>query len=191
MRLMIGLLAASSISIAAHAAESTPPATPAAASPCADAAYHALDFWSGAWTAIIPAGGPLPSGAAAPSDVVAAAAKVAPILDGCAYLEEWDSEPFGNGQVSRGKGFHRYDAASGKWRQVWVDNSGRENISVGEPVAGGVRYLSERKNAKGEMVLSRQTIAPLPDGKVRNYAETSADGGKTWALSYDFHYQHK
>jgi hypothetical protein len=185
--MIIGLLAASSISVAAHAADSaTKPA-----GPCADAAYHALDFWSGSWTAIIPAGGPLPSGAAAETDVAAAAAKVERIVDGCAYLEHWDSEPFGDGQVSRGKGFHRYDAATGKWRQLWINNSGKENLSIGEPFEGGVRYTSERTGPNGETVINRQTIAPLADGTVRNSSDSSADGGKTWAPSYEFIYQRK
>ncbi|MEZ5891785.1 MAG: hypothetical protein R3C58_01355 [Parvularculaceae bacterium] len=176
-------LSAGAAALAADA-KSPPP-------PCSGEAYKALDFWTGEWTAILPAGAPLPSGGVAETDVAAAAAAVSPILDGCVYLEEWDSVPFANGQVSRGKGFHRYDSASGQWRQIWVSNSGRENISIGTPFEGGMRYASERPGADGAVTLSRQTIVPMADGAVRNYSETSADSGKTWTMSYDFIYRRK
>lgn len=188
----IRLLAASAAAVlATPAAFTAAPAYAAPAEACSDAEYHALDFWVGEWKAYIPAGQTMQNGEVAKEDKLVAEASVTSILDGCDYLETWDSVPVGDGTVYRGKGFHRYDSKSGKWRQFWIANNGNENISVGGPTdSGGVFYTSERTGPKGS-VLVKQIIEPADDGAVWNHAQISADDGKTWAPSYRFLYRRK
>ncbi|MBI1366513.1 MAG: DUF1579 domain-containing protein [Alphaproteobacteria bacterium] len=174
---------------AAGAASGAPPAPPP---PCADAEHHALDFWLGEWNAYIPAGQKLQNGGTAESDILAAEASVSSILDGCGYLETWDSKPLANGTIYRGKGFHHYDAKSGTWRQFWIANNGKDNLSVGGPTQdGGVQYTSEQVGPNGGRMIVRQTIEPAGDGAVWNRSEMSTDGGKTWTMAYKFLYRRK
>jgi hypothetical protein len=189
MRASSSLLAVVALFLAASvlgAPSSAPP------DPCAGAEYHALDFWVGDWNAYIPAGKTMQNGEVAKEDILAARASVTSILDGCDYLETWDSVPHGNGAIYRGKGFHHYDARSGTWRQFWIANNGNDNLSIGGPTeSGGVSYTSERADPNGGSALVRQTIEPAGEGAVWNRAEISTDGGKTWTPSYRFLYRRR
>lgn len=186
--LLLGFGAARMPSNAEEPTKSSPAPRPLA---CTGAKYHYLDFWLGDWTAFIPAGGPLPDGTRTETEIQAANARVEAIVDGCGYLEHWDSVPLRNGHINRGKGIHRYDSQLNRWCQLWISNSGKENTSVGQPFEGGVRYVSKNAESGDKSVRERQTIVPLPDGNVRNYGESSVDEGKTWSVNYDFVYRRK
>ena len=136
-------------------------------------AYRQFDFWVGEW------------------EVTAQGRKVADssiqrLVGGCVIFENY-SQPDGY----QGKSFNFFDAHLGKWRQTWVDAAGNVSEFVGEYRDGAMRYEGETHRQGGAKVLRRMTVSPLDPNRVRQYSEHSTDGGKTWAVAYDFVYRRK
>jgi hypothetical protein len=132
---------------------------------CTSAEHRQFDFWLGSWEVFTPDG------------KKAGDNRIEAIDDGCALLERWR----GRGGFS-GTSLNSWDAASGLWRQHWVDNQ------------GGLLRLAGRLDG-ARMVLQapehpRQRISwtPLPDGAVRQLWETSKDDGATWQVAFDGRY---
>jgi hypothetical protein len=132
---------------------------------CTSAEHRQFDFWLGSWEVFTPDG------------KKAGDNRIEAIDDGCALLERWR----GRGGFS-GTSLNSWDAASGQWRQHWVDNQ------------GGLLRLAGRLDG-ARMVLQapehpRQRISwtPLPDGAVRQLWETSKDDGATWQVAFDGRY---
>src|SRR5918992_3271668 len=92
---------------AARAQTATPPQAPPP-SPCKTRPEHRqFDFWVGEWDVRNPRG------------QQAGTNSVQLILGDCVVFENWTGA-----RGSSGKSFNVYNAATGKWRQTWVDNSG-------------------------------------------------------------------
>ena len=102
---------------------------------------------------------------------------------GCGILENW-SDQFGG----TGKSINFYDTAAGKWFQYWIGQSGGPLRYSGVYKDGAIRYEGEPFTANGKQVLSRLTFFNIDANTVRQFAETSNDGGKTWTTSYDYKY---
>jgi hypothetical protein len=142
--------------------------TPQPPTPCAaPAERHQFDFWIGDWEVRNPAG------------AVAGKSSVYVISGGCALLENWTGA--GGGQ---GKSINTYNPAIKQWQQYWIGQDGnpvefRESTYDGKSIA----FIARRPSA-----VSRLTFTPMPDGTVRQHAETSTDDGKTWKTQYDFSY---
>jgi hypothetical protein len=166
-RLVVAMLALSSVSSGAQTAPAAPP-PPA----CADAAHRQFDFWIGTWDVYLPDG------------QKAGENRIEPIAGGCALLEHWS----GRGGVT-GKSLNIYDRDDRQWHQTWVDNSGGLLM-----IAGGLverRMVMTTVAAPGAPAgADRQRIAwsPGDDGSVRQVWESSSDGGATWKLLFDGKY---
>jgi len=143
----------------------------AATLPCQDSPFREFDFWVGEW------------------DVRDAEGKTAGLNqitseeNGCVLIEHWRSAQGGHGQS-----YNYYDPAKKKWNQLWIglgillhmegsfaDGSMR--------LEGPLQYLNQ-----GKTTTLRGTWTPLPDSRVRQLFEESADGGKTWSLWFDGYY---
>ena len=140
------------------------PATPA----CAGPAAHRLDFWIGEWEVKNPAGG------------LEGHNRIEKILGGCAILEHW-TEADG----SEGKSLFYFDALGARWKQVWVTDGGqfKEKEQVPLEVSAhpeAIRFQGEIPLRDGRRLQDRTTLTALPDGRVRQLIEQSADGGATW-----------
>jgi tetratricopeptide (TPR) repeat protein len=108
------------------------------------------------------------------------------ILGSCVIYENWTS---GN---HSGKSFNAYDKDEGKWIQTWVDDQGDVTRFVnGELKDHMLRFEAKKKAADGKPIDKHLTFFDLGDGRVRQFAETSADGGKTWSAEYDLLYVRK
>jgi hypothetical protein len=46
-------------------------------------------------------------------------------------------------------------------------------------------------NRQGAPILQRMTFTPIDSATVRQFGETSTDGGKTWTTGYDLFYHRK
>ena len=110
-----------------------------------------------------------------------------------AVLEEWQSASGGSGSS-----FNFCDRTTKGWHRFWVDASGTNWLSSdrrGNPVTlrGGITegamVLTSHPETIPAIGMTRVTWRPLPDGGVRQTFETSADGGKTWATSFDRFYR--
>jgi len=136
--------------------------------PCRKPVYRQFDFWIGDWTVQDPAGNPVGRN------------RVTLEQEGCLLVEHWTS---GEG-VQTGTSFNYYDVRDEKWHQLYIDNSG--NAGAFPAMAGGLR--------EGRMVLttdpkdcpvSRWTWYEVGPGRVRQIAEQTRDGGKTWQVTWD------
>jgi ketosteroid isomerase-like protein len=148
--------------------------------PCLhDPRYRQLDYWIGDWD--VRAAGQT---AAAPP-----ARNTITLEDnGCVVTEHWTA-PGG----SEGQSFNIYDASFGQWRQTWVDNVGGQHDYRGSLQDGNMVYRGELPGPRGTTtrVTTRLTFFPINKDSVRQFAETSSDGGATWQTSYDLRYSRR
>lgn len=103
------------------------------------------------------------------------------ILKDCVVFENWRG-----GRGSDGKSFNKYDPATAKWEQFWVSDTGTTTHYQGSFSEGAMRFTA----TAGAQTI-HLTFSKLPDGSVRQLSELSADGGKRWAVQYDFTYRRK
>ena len=148
--------------------------TPAnAAAPCTAPKYRQFDFWIGEWDVTTPQG------------QAAGSSRITVILGGCVILEEWT----GAAGPSRGQSFNIFDARTRRWHQTWVDNGGLlAQFDGGLLDDGSMRMEGTGQPANGKPTRSRMTFTPLPDGRVRQLWENSADEGATWTTAFDGYY---
>jgi hypothetical protein len=142
---------------------------------CAAPEYRQFDFWVGDWDAFDLDG---------PKDAPDKPAKpiarnhVTPMLDGCALREIYEQA---DGLV--GESFSVYDATRKVWHQSWVTNRGQLLVIEGR-FENGRMTLSGTQTVDGRPQTLRG-IWYLDQGGVRETAESSADGGKTWKPVFD------
>jgi len=104
--------------------------------------------------------------------------------DGCLLVEHWTA--LNGGQT--GTSFNYYDVRDKKWHQLYLDNSGNAGAfpaMAGNLVDGKMVLLTDEK----QMPVSRWTWYVLGPGKVRQMAEQSNDGQKTWRIVWDSVYE--
>ncbi len=166
-------LAFTLVPLTPSAAEETP-ASPAPKPPpgCTAPEHRQFDFWLGEWTVRGPAG------------KVVGENRLTSLHKGCVLFENWT----GAGGFT-GSSLNVYDAERKKWHQTWVDVGGGLLQLDGEFSDGKMVLVGKSApDAQGVVTLQRITWTPLPDGRVRQHWETSADGGKTWTSAFDGYY---
>jgi hypothetical protein len=144
-----------------------------APAPCRDAADNRrFDFWIGNWR-VTTAGGQQ-----------VGTSHVDVVSGGCALLENWRDM-----RGSEGKSLNTFDPASHVWRQFWVGQGGGvTDYSQSEWHGSSLTFMAHSRTPNGSEFIQRLTFTPLDGGVVRQFAEGSTDGGKTWSPFYDFHY---
>jgi tetratricopeptide (TPR) repeat protein len=138
--------------------------------PCNSPEYHQFDFWLGNWDVHAPNDGP-----------VLGHSSITSVNDGCIVQEQWTSL-----RIEKGTSFNYYDNRDKKWHQIYFDNSG--NMGNYPPMSGNLIdgrlvFMTDASQSP----LARWTFYPLDAGgkKVRQWAEQSTDGGKTWTTTWD------
>ena len=132
--------------------------------------YKQFDFWVGEW--VVTSDGQQ-----------VATSSIQRIVDGCIIYENYtQADGF------TGKSFNFFDASLRRWRQTWVDGTGRVSEFVGEYKDGAMRYEGESHLQDGTKILRRMTLFNLAPDRVRQFSQASADGGQTWTVTYDFIY---
>jgi hypothetical protein len=136
--------------------------------PCTTPEYRQFDFWIGDWDVQAPNGQP------------AGHNLVTLEQDGCLLIEHWKSSTGGQ----TGTSFNYYDVRDKKWHQLYLDNSG--NAGAFPAMAGSLRgdKMVLLTGPAGRPV-SRWTWYVVAPGKVRQMAEQSTDGQKTWSITWD------
>lgn len=141
--------------------------------PCEDSQMsRQFDFWLGEWDVQTAQGQHVGN------------SSVQKILGGCVIFENW------SGPASQGKSFNAYNQALKKWQQYWVDDSGTTTLYTGDAVGDQMHYLAEAGSQNGQAAL-RMTFTRLDADRVRQFGESSNDGGKTWTVRYDLFYVRK
>jgi len=141
--------------------------------PCTSAEYRQFDFWIGDWDVQVqgqPAGHNL----------------ITLEQDGCLLVEHWKASTGGQ----TGTSFNYYDVRDKKWHQLYLDNSG--NAGAFPAMAGSL--VDSKMVLFTDLNVSpvfRWTWYVVSPGKVRQMAETSSDGQKTWSTTWDSIYVKK
>lgn len=135
--------------------------------------HRQFDFWIGEWNVMTPQG------------QLAGTNSIQRVSGGCLILENWTATGGGDG-----KSFNYYNPVDKKWHQLWVGSGGGVIDLAGEYKDNALHYTGESVNPNGTKVMNRLTFFNLGD-KVRQFWEVSADGGKTWTVSFDGMYVKK
>lgn len=144
--------------------------------PCRhDPRFREFDFWIGDWE-VRPTG--TPTGPASRNNITLEE-------NSCVVMEHWTGN---NG--STGQSFNLFDRSLGKWRQTWVDNVGGQHDYVGALVGRDMVFEGTTPAANGQRgrIPTKLTLFHISRDSVRQFAQTSADSGKTWTTSYDLMY---
>ena len=170
-------LTALCLSAGAPALAQTPPAGPATPPPvCAGPEYRQFDFWVGRWD-VYPTG----------RQKLVAHSLIERLYSGCAIRENWmPVTPGGDGGS-----LSNYVPGEGGWRQTWLDASGaRVEFNGGwNGQAMVITGMWAGVLGPGKDALVRMAYTKNADGSVRQFGEASQDGGKTWAVNFDFTYR--
>jgi hypothetical protein len=141
--------------------------------PCmANKQAREFDFWVGEWKVYVTG-----------TKQVAGHSVIQRIAGGCAILENWTS----NNAMNNGKSINFIDPVTNKWKQSWAGGGVQEFVN-GEYKDGAMRFTFETTGPQNQKLIGRFTFYNQSNGDVRQFNETSADNGNTWATSYDFTY---
>jgi hypothetical protein len=97
-------------------------------------------------------------------------------------LENWTG-----GRGNSGKSFNIYDANTKKWEPYWVDSNGGRIFFSGHLNGTTMDYFADTDEDGKKATRHLQFFNVGPD-QVRRFSQRSEDGGKTWAVEYDFTY---
>jgi hypothetical protein len=138
--------------------------------------YQILNFWVGDWDVQDVDGQKVGSN------------RIEKILGGCAVVENW-TELDGH----EGKSFFYFNNPTGKWKQVWVEDSGgmKEKEFIQKFGDGGVRFQGLVQISDGSMILDRTTLTPKDQNHVKQVIEISRDQGKNWKAVFHAIYVRK
>lgn len=136
---------------------------------CSAPVYRQFDFFAGDWDAY---------DAQAPDKVVARNT-VKVILDGCVIHEDYRQD-----DGLHGESYSLYDAARKVWHQSWVTNRGELLLLDGGMQGDRMVFKGVERKAGKPDVLVRVAWYRQGHG-VRETAERSLDGGKTWTPAFD------
>ena len=113
--------------------------------------------------------------------------RVTAVLDGRVIQEDFDGTP---AIPLKGLSVSTYNSALGKWQQTWVDNSGSYLDFVGE-FADGKMVLSREATVQDKPVKQRMVWYNIAEDELDWNWERSDDGGETWQVVWQIHYQRK
>lgn len=130
---------------------------------CAGPEHRQFDFWLGTWEVRDREGRTV------------GVNRIEAILGGCVLQENWTGARGGAGMS-----FNLYDAATRRWRQTWVDNSGSQLDLAGGLEHGRMVMSGLTAVRPDSQVLNRITWTPRDSARVEQHWESSPDGGRTW-----------
>jgi ketosteroid isomerase-like protein len=146
---------------------------------CKDADFSRMNFWIGNWTAVAPGG------------TEAGADRIEAVAGGCAVQEHWDGLYLVDMKNHVARGTHWYDPARKRWRHVWIDDTGAPPLELASVASSGPGIVYAPVREPDPSKKTRMTIRPLDDGRVEQFGEISADGGKSWKETFRLFYSRK
>lgn len=137
-------------------------------------AYRQFDFWVGEWDVFNK------------NNKQVGTNSVKMLEDGCIIAENWTSAQPG----MTGKSFNFYNPTTGQWHQSYMDNGGSNWMMDGAYKKGELRFAGAIFSPTGKLLV-HMTFFNLGPDKVRQWAETSSDEGRTWRVVWDATYIRK
>jgi hypothetical protein len=175
LRIGAGMMMATILGGAAACLAASPVGAQPAPVGCTSPESRQFDFWVGRWDVSF----------TAHLDKIVAHSLIEKLYAGCAIRENWS--PLAGQQD--GGSLSSFVPADPGWRQTWVD-SGGATASFKGGWNGQAMVLTGLWPQPGHPNrITRMTYTPGADGSVRQFGETSDDGGATWAPSFDFTYR--
>jgi hypothetical protein len=133
-----------------------------------------LDYWVGDWRVVN-------------GTTLLGMNKVELVNGDCMVQENWTSAGAG-----AGKSWSYYDPSIKKWKQVFIFDSGGVWDFTGELRDGAMQFERPIPAAGNTPAgVQRMTYFPIAKDSVRQYIESSTDGGKTWVPGFDGMYVRK
>ena len=142
--------------------------------PCDAPEFRHFDFWIGEWDVTNPQGR------------VAGSNIIEPLAGNCGIHENWTGAGGG-----LGRSLNTYQRSDGKWHQVWVGNGGGLLHLIGGLQDGKMVLEGTTVGPNRQTTQHRVTWTPMDDGRVRQFWESSTDGGTTWTVAFDGYYSRK
>jgi tetratricopeptide (TPR) repeat protein len=133
----------------------------------------ALDHWLGEWEVYV-------NGQRVGSN------RIAKTLDGFAVEEFWE-----DAQGGRGHSLFVFQAAEGRWKQLWTSDKGWVVEKIGTPIDNGIYLEGTSTYANGTLKKSREHLTRNADGSVRQLLEDWDDEAKSWKATFDGKYVRK
>lgn len=145
--------------------------------PCSvDPKMREFDFWIGEWDVYQNA-----------TNTLVGHSVVQKVSGECALLENWDAVS----GTSTGKSLNYYDVGTDTWEQDWIGSMGGSQRYVNGIYKDSAMRFSYENITNGKKTSGNFVFYNLGPGKVRQYQDSSDDGGKTFSVSYDFIYIRK
>ena len=161
MRIATAWLLVASPAVAGPAAAQAPARPPTCNAP----EHRQFDFWVGQWDVTV-AGKP------------AGTNRITLEESGCLVHEHW------TGGGGTGQSLNFYDRQDGRWHQVWVSSTGAVLRLSGQREGNAMRLTGETLKPGGGKTLHRLSFILNEDGTVRQFWESSNDGGGSWQVVF-------
>lgn len=143
---------------------------PVPSSPCSAPAYHSFDFWIGDWDVFDAHDG------SKDSHVL-----VERVLGGCALREQYHGV-----DGTEGESLSAWDQSQHVWHQYWVSSGAEIVVIEGDLHAGSMILTGSQSGTHPAQVRG----VWKPEGAtVRETAQRSHDGGKTWQPWFDLQFR--
>lgn len=153
--------------------DSTPPTIEGpVAERCREAGFRQFDFWLGTWEVRNGAGELLGTN------------EIRRIARGCGLMERWRGAGGG-----RGTSVNAYDPARRTWTQRWVGDGATLWLEGGMVDDRMVLTGTARRSTPHGPAVDRISWTPLPDGRIRQLWEVSADSGARWRTIFEGFYR--
>lgn len=170
MKQVLALMATLLLLVPASATAQTP-------APCSSPEARQLDFWLGAWNLTW-------SGGQGTNDITRRFGE-------CVIEENFAGElPSG---PYLGHSISVYNPRTGGWQQTWVDSQGGYLVFTGGPDEDGVMRLRgvPSQLPDGRTQDTRMSWVHVEDDALDWNWERSFDGGQTWEMVWDIHYERR
>lgn len=140
---------------------------------CCTQKHKVFDFWKGEWKVFTPDG------------KLAGTNTIEKIQNDCILRENWISTNAG----FTGTSYNFYNANTGQWEQLWIDNQGQSLHLKGGLINGSMVLQSSPLIQKdGSKLINKVTWTPLKQGQVRQLWETKK-GDAAWVTVFDGTYK--
>ena len=161
-RARIALLALTSALATASGSSKTAPR-------CTGPEFRQFDFWKGEWDAYD----------IADTTTIVGRGRVTPILGGCVLREVYQQN-----DGLEGESYNLWDAKRRLWHQSWVTNRGDLLLLDGLFEDNRMTLIAREAKPGGGLSLLRG-VWWVEGANVREKADRSTDGGKTWTPVFD------
>jgi len=133
----------------------------------------ALDHWLGEWEVYV-------NGQRVGQN------RIVKALDGFAVEEYWEDSSGGCG-----RSLFVFEAAKGRWKQLWTSDRGWVVEKTGTPIEKGIYLEGTSTFANGTAKKSREYLTQNADGTVRQLLEDWDEESKTWKATFEGKYVRK